>query len=260
MRISRLSLVYFSPTGTTQRVLRAAAEYLCMEADEYDLTALSSADTQKRFGPDELVLIGSPVYGGRIPQTMTDRLHGIRGENTPAAVLVTYGERAYEDALLELRNEAVLGGFRPAGAMAVVAEHSVIRSIAAGRPNNTDWAILSAFCGRLRTMLDHAGSGDAILPPAVPGSEPYRKYAALPMVPRVSGKCVGCGKCAENCPVGAIDPAAPRRTDKALCIGCSRCVRVCPQSARELPLFKRIAGRCILSKAEKENREPEVFF
>lgn len=260
MLFTKLDLVYFSPTGTTQRVLRTAAEYLGVGAEEYDLTDLSAANLQKHFGPDEFVLIGCPVYGGRIPRPMTERLRGITGENTPAGILVTYGERSYGDALLELQNETVANAFRPIGAMTVVAEHSVIHSVAAGRPNSTDWAVLNAFCSQLRTTLEHAVSGQAIDLPAVPGNEPYRNYVNLPMVPGGSSKCVACGTCAAACPVGAIDPAAPRISDKALCIGCTRCVRVCPRGARKLSALTLFAGKYMLSKANRANREPEIFF
>jgi formate hydrogenlyase subunit 6/NADH:ubiquinone oxidoreductase subunit I len=51
--------------------------------------------------------------------------------------------------------------------------------------------------------------------------------------------CVGCGKCAEICPVEAMtlvsanDPARPKRKraklDDSICLGCGLCARVCPE-------------------------------
>ena len=259
MEIRKLALVYFSPTGTTQAALRYASELFGLETEEYDLTPFAAANTELHFGQDELVVIGSPVYGGRVPKTMTERLRGVTGSGTPAAVVVTYGARAYEDALLELRNEASANGFCPAGAFAMVAEHSVIRSVAAGRPDETDLAVFGAFCGRLREKIAAAASSAELSLPEVPGSEPYRRYLDLPMVPAVSGKCAGCGKCVTACPVGAIYPADPKKTDGSLCIGCTRCVRECPRGARRLSSFKLFAGKCMLSKAQKQPKEPELF-
>lgn len=259
MEIKKLALVYFSPTGTTQAALRHAAEYFGLETEELDLTEYSADNTEKHFGSDVLVLIGAPVYGGRIPRTMTERLRGVTGSSTPSAVLVTYGARAYEDALLELRNEAAGNGFCPAGAFAMVAEHSVIRSVAAGRPNETDLAVLDAFCGKLREKLAKAASASELSVPEVPGNEPYRRYLDLPMVPVVSNKCAGCGKCVKACPVGAIYPEMPKKTDGSLCIGCTRCVRVCPRGARKLSAVKLFAAKCVLSKAQKQPKEPELF-
>ena len=63
------------------------------------------------------------------------------------------------------------------------------------------------------------------------------------MQPEANKKCVSCGICAAQCPVGAIDPADPRKTDKDKCFGCMRCVSVCPQQARGLnPLLLKGAG------------------
>lgn len=259
MEIQKLGLVYFSPTGTTQRVLRAAAQYLGLPTEEYDLTLPAAAETAHVFAPDELVLIGAPVYGGRVPKTMTERLQALRGDGTPAVSLVTYGARAYEDALLELQNEARENGFCPAGAFAMVAEHSVIRSVAAGRPDETDLAVLQAFCASVRKKLERAASAETITAPAVPGSEPYRRYLDLPMTPKVSRKCRGCGKCEKVCPVGAVTTAAPSRTDSALCIGCTRCIRECPKGARTLPAYKLQAAKYVLLKAQKQPKEPELF-
>ena len=59
-----------------------------------------------------------------------------------AVLMCVYRNRAYEDTLLELADTAEKAGFHVIAAVAAIAEHSVIREIAAGRPDAADRARL----------------------------------------------------------------------------------------------------------------------
>lgn len=89
------------------------------------------------FGPDDLVLFGVPVYGGRIPSPAVQTLRRMQGSRTPAVLVAAYGNREYDDALLELADIAAANGFIPFAAAALIAEHSIMHSVAAGRDGPT---------------------------------------------------------------------------------------------------------------------------
>ncbi|MGE4354396.1 MAG: EFR1 family ferrodoxin [Oscillospiraceae bacterium] len=259
MEPNKLHLVYFSPTGTTQAVLRAMANDLNAEIVEHDVTDYTQRDVTLKFGADDFVIFGFPVYGGRVPQTFRERLVGIEGRHTFAALIATYGNREYEDALLEMNDLAVENGFLPIGAAAVVTEHSVIRSVAAGRPDEKDRVFIGEFCSKLNGKIASLHPEAGAAPLSVPGKKPYRRYMALPMAPVASAACTACGLCAKSCPTGAISAQDPRKTDRQKCIGCMRCVRICPQKARDLPTLKTAAGKLFLSAAARIRKEPEMF-
>jgi len=259
MEIKKVHLVYFSPTGTTQSVIRAAAKSFSNEILEHDMTAYTSGDVQLKFEKDDFVIFGFPVYGGRVPRTFRDRLNGIKGQHTLAVLIATYGNREYGDSLFEMKDIAENNGFLPVGAAAVVAEHSVIRSIAAGRPDANDFAFIENFCSELKKKIAAIPLKGELFKLAVPGEKPYRRYIELPMAPIAAACCTACGLCEKKCPAGAINERNPRKTDKEKCIGCMRCVRICPQKARKLPKLKMIAGQLFLSRAARIRKEPEMF-
>ncbi len=259
MVIKKLNLVYFSPTGSTQAILRMAAKSFSTEIAEYDLTDYTAREVKLEFWKDDFVLFGFPVYGGRVPETFRERLKDIKGRYTPTALIATYGNREYEDALLEMKDIAIENGFLPIGASSIVTEHSVIRSIAAGRPDAKDRLFIDDFYAELKKKILSITSEKFIAKLMVPGKKPYRRYMKLPMAPIATASCTACGLCVNRCPVGAIDAKSPRKTDTDKCIGCMRCVRVCSQKARHLPKLKMAAGTFYLSEAKRVRKEPEMF-
>jgi len=254
-----MNLVYFSPTGSTQSVLRAIVRGMDIEIVEYDVTDYSRKDIKLHFGAEDFVLFGYPVYSGRVPETFRERLEGVKGQDSPAVLIATYGNREYEDALLEMKNLASENGFRVIGAAAVVTEHSVIRSVAAGRPDAQDIALIAEFSAKLKRKIEEVSIKECAKELSVPGNAKYRKYRKIPMTPVASVACTACGLCAKKCPAGAIDARTPRMTDKGKCIGCMRCVRICPPKARRLSKIKMLAGECFLSGAKRVRKEPEMF-
>lgn len=259
MDIKKLHLVYFSPTGTTQSILRSAAKSFSTEIVEHDLTDYAAREVQLKLGEDDFVLFGFPVYGGKVPETFRERMKGIKGQRTPAALIATYGNREFEDALLEMKDISEENGFLPIGAAAIVTEHSVIRSIAAGRPDAKDRVFIENFYSELKKKILAIPSENFIAKLTVPGKKPYRRYMKLPMAPVTMASCTACVYCVKRCPVGAIDAQNPRKTDRDKCIGCMRCVRVCPKKAKHLPKLKMAVGKFYLSSAKRIRKEPEMY-
>ena len=103
MNITRVTIASFSPTGTTKRTLRAIAEgFGCSELTEIDWTEPESRADILKCGPDEVVIAGMLVYYGRIPSPFHKGLP-LRGQGTPFVPVAVYGNRHYDDAVLELK-------------------------------------------------------------------------------------------------------------------------------------------------------------
>lgn len=213
----------FSPTGGTRAVAG-----LLTGGQVIDLTDRTFDFSSVALTAEDVALIAVPSYGGRVPEPAVERLGKVHGNGARAVLVCVYGNRAYEDTLAELSDVAESAGFRVVAGVAAIAEHSIARKYAAGRPDEADKAVLRGFWAKIQAKLD---AGDTTAP-ALPGNRPYKKRGVRSMVPRTSKRCIECGRCAAACPVGAINPADPRQTDAARCIGCMECVRLCPVEAR----------------------------
>ena len=128
--------IYFSPTGGTKKAAFYLAESLGKEVKEVDLSAPDFNGAE--FKKDDLVIVAAPAFGGRIPALMAERLKCTAGKGAAAVTAAVYGNRAYEDALVELNDALEEQGFEPFASAAVLAEHSMVREVAAGRPDAKD--------------------------------------------------------------------------------------------------------------------------
>lgn len=223
--------ITFSPTGGTKRVSDILAASFPGEKEEIDLLNKDADYGAYNFQQEDVCLIAVPSFGGRVPETAVERIQSMKGNSARAVLVCVYGNRAYEDTLLELKNAAKKAGFHPVAAVAAVAEHSIMHQFAAGRPDADDEAELRAFADSIWKKLDSENQMDEV---TVPGNEPYKEFKGSSMKPIVGEACNGCSLCAKHCPVGAIDPQAPNKTDEEQCISCMGCIAVCPQKARHL--------------------------
>lgn len=259
MKMNELKLVYFSPTGTTRRVIMEVAKNIELKTVSFDLSVHKEKKPSLQFQQDDFVLFGIPVYSGRVPETFLEYFDTLQGSNTPAALIATYGCREYEDALLELKTEVESRGFKVIGAAAFPTEHSLIRSIGMSRPNKDDMKIIADYGVQLNRRIHQEESFDQF-DIKVPGNTPYRKYSKAKLVPKTdSTECTECKACVKVCPTGAIDPKNPKKVDKKKCIGCLRCVRACKQNARYVSKFKLKLVYKKLTKVCQNDKKAEIF-
>lgn len=248
-------LIYFSATGTTARIVSAIGEGIG-NADTLSCALLPSAPADLSIPSDEIAVFGVPVFSGRVPALAREALEKIKGEHTPAIITCVYGNRDYDDALLELSDIVTRNGFRVLSAGAFIGQHSIFPDTGRGRPDTPDLAIARKFgTDSLSIALKNK-----VTPCKIKGNQPYRKTQKVPLYPSAGKKCNRCGICAGQCPAQAIDTENPSATDKRKCISCARCIAVCPRHARKFHgLLYRLISRKFVKKYSLR-KEPELFF
>ena len=220
--------IHFSPTGGTKKVADILVEHLGREFCDVDICR----DIEKMsLQSCDVCLVSVPSFAGRVPAVAIERLKKISANGAKAILNCVYGNREWDDTLTELQDTLESCGFVCVAAIAAVAEHSIFRQFAAGRPDADDAKELAEFASRITVKLAGGVFGELNLA----GSHgTYKEVGPIPFKPEGSDNCDGCGICADSCPVGGIDKNNPRNTDKEVCISCMRCRDICPKHARDL--------------------------
>lgn len=250
----KLFEIVFSPTGGTQKVCDIlSAEFDC-EKEKINLMKADCNNTQEQISKEDICLIAAPSFGGRLPVPAAERILKLKGNQAKAVLVCVFGNRAYEDTLLEMKDLAEKAGFVCIAAIAAVAEHSIMRQFANGRPDAQDEEELKEYAARIRGKIL---SGEIFEPLTVPGNFPYKALGVLPLRPQASEKCTGCGKCADICPVGAIDRKDPKTVDAEKCINCMACVAACPKGERNVDpeLLANVSARLEKVCSTRKNNE-----
>ncbi len=247
--------IVFSPTGGTKKVADCLTGVLEGDVITVDLTDSKQDFDAISLAKEDVAVISVPSYGGRVPAVAVERLGMAHGNGARAVLVCVYGNRAYEDTVVELEDAAKQAGFQVIAAVAAIAEHSIARQFAAGRPDAQDAAQLSDFAKQIQHKLSAADASD----PAIPGNRPYKKAGGAGMVPKATKECTNCGVCAAECPVQAINKEDPKKVDEKACISCMRCIAVCPQGARKLNPVMLSAASLMLKKVCSERKESELF-
>ena len=250
MRIREIHSLYFSPTGGTAKYAKAmaagAAEALACPAEVSSFTLPREREEERHFSSDELRIIGSPTYAGKLPNKILPEFQEkLRGEHTPVLLFVSYGNRNFDNSLAELLSVLRTNGFLPIAAAAFACRHAFSDRICPERPRVEELAEARGFAMRAAEALKAADPavleaaslaftvpGDAEAPYYVPKGEdgaPAKFLKAKPLTDL--SKCLHCGACAAQCPMGSIE-AADTSNVPGICIKCQACVRGCKQGAK----------------------------
>ena len=255
--IKKVTAVFFSPLRSTARLTLAAARAIAgelgAELAEIDITLPEARRDAKmqgsaspscgpeamyRFGPEDMVVFGMPTYAGRIPNKIRPFMEtGFLGEDTPAAALVTYGNRSYDSSFTELMHLLSQSGLLVAAGGAFPSRHAFSDELAPGRPDAED-------LGKARELghlaVERAAAGlflpdpgeEAVAPYYTPKKENGEPAVFLKAKPVTDmSLCTGCGTCASVCPMGSIDRSDFSKVP-GICIKCCACVRKCPAGAK----------------------------
>ena len=227
IRIMTVHDIHFSARGTTASYARA----VCTSIGLPTISSNWLRREERRevdISHDDLLVFSMPVYGGFIPALCRDSAVLLQGHDTPAIIVAVYGNRHYDDALVQMRTLLEERGFTVVAGAAFVARHSIFPSVAADRPDDDDLDEARSFAKRALESIGRTGRL------ALPGREDHDSlvFKGSSFHPCGDDRCIRCMACAGICPTGAVDRADPCMSDTSACISCGACIDVCPVSSR----------------------------
>ena len=169
--------ITFSPTGGTKKAADILAKEIFNRCTDIDLCVPETDINYPVLTNDDACIMAVPSFGGRVPELNIERIRKFSGNGAKAILVCVYGNREYEDTLTELQDAAEEAGFCVAAAVSAVAEHSIARQFAKGRPDSDDENVLKGFAKQIKEKLD---SKDYEIHTAIPGSHnTYKERAVL---------------------------------------------------------------------------------
>ena len=270
--VGNVTAMYFSATGTTKKIVSGIAarlsESIHSERDVIcmDFTLPSGRQEPRQFNETDIVVLGVPVYAGRVPNILSKYLNSINGNGALAVAVTVYGNRNYDDALIELADILNSRGFTVIAGGAFIGEHSFSKTLAKNRPDEKDMAIAMEFANQLKEKI--FGKND-VKPVEVRGNRPYRNYYVpknehdepvdiRKVTPKTKDLCTNCRLCVSLCPMGSIDSEDVTRV-KGICIKCGACVKMCPVQAKYYDDKNYLRHKEELEVDFACRREPEYF-
>jgi ferredoxin/flavodoxin len=268
----KINMMYFSATGTTKKVVSGIAKNILenigrnITINEIDFTMAEVRKKPVQFTEDDIVIIGVPVYAGRVPNVLLKYLNSIVGTDTLAIPVVVYGNRNYDDALIELSDIIKLNGFKVIAGGAFIGEHSFSKTLAKNRPDEKDMDIVRYFANQIYIKIISQDKNQDVI---VKGNKPYRKYYSpktkegitvdiRKVIPKTNSNCNDCKQCVSFCPMGSIDFEDVSKLN-GICIKCGACIKKCPTNAKYYDDADYLRHKFELEDQFAYRREPELF-
>lgn len=269
--MERIVTFYFSGTDTTKRVVKTIADAIADELTideivDYNFTTPLIRKAVPRFQEKDLVITGVPTIAGRVPNLLLPYLEKIQGNNAKGVAVVLFGNRNYDDSLMELHQLMKAGNINVIAGGAFVGEHSFSKTLAKGRPDLKDLAIVDEFGRRIAKKLredDHSEpkiKGNWPLSPYYTPRDRHGKGIDIRKVKPKTHKnlCINCKICATICPMGAIDFADVSLVP-GICMKCCACVKKCPTQAKYFDDEGYLYHARELEDLYARRAEPEYF-
>ncbi|AUM99501.1 ferredoxin [Clostridium botulinum] len=272
MMNKKINTMYFSGTDTTKKVVCVIAKTLSEnfqikeKINNVDFTLPKVREKVVSFSKEDIVIVGVPVYAGRVPNVLLKYLKTISGNGALAIAIVLYGNRNYDDALIELKDILELDGFKVVAGAAFIGEHSFSNSLARNRPDEKDMDIVRTFADEIYTKIINEKIIKTVF---VKGNTPYRKYY-MPkdekgqpidirkVKPKTNNNCIDCKLCANLCPMGSIDFEDVTKLN-GICIKCCACIKKCPVGAKYFDDSRYLKHKKELENNFRYRKEPELF-
>lgn len=270
MIINSATIIYFSPTGTTKKVINSIIRGMGIASvNTIDLTSYKTRNSVILPIEDDIVLIGVPVYEEGIPKILVPFLTSLKGNNKPVVLIAVYGNICEGTTLNELYNITKNLDFKVIGAGSFIGEHSFSTKeipVAEGRPNYDDLINIEEFGRNIikkTTRINYLSYASLKIPKG-------KKLLMVKILPQNSARiftktpvadmniCNRCGVCVNLCPMGAID----RNTleiNEYQCLRCFCCVKKCPKKARKIVYRMKFPVSQVLVSKNKIKKESKIY-